>query len=50
MGHFTKSSHYFSIYDPIGANSNLKKKLKIRIRVGVVVRVGKRKVDGNPPV
>ena len=29
MGHyFTKSNHYFPIFDPIGANSNSKKKQK----------------------
>ena len=27
-----------------------KKQLKIRIEVGVVVRMGQRKVGGNPPV
>ena len=29
MGHyFTKSNHHFPIFDPIGANSNSKKKKK----------------------
>ena len=31
MGHyFTKSNHYFPIFDPIGANSNSKKKKAIK--------------------